>query len=169
MKSNGLLLIGALAVGFFLLSSFTGSATGPIDLSSLTNSYDPALVQRLQNLQSALSAAGLNSMQIQLMLSQSLLETGLFTSVWNQNATDNLNNWAGISNADGSLKSYASLSAFVADYIPLLQKGADPIDATSTTDFVNRLYTNCYTGCPPQTPQSQYLANINLYYNMLSQ
>lgn len=156
------LLIGAAILAVIILTSATGN-TGPVDLSSLVNTYGADKVQRLQNLQNALAAAGLNNLQIRLLMAQCLFETGLFTSVWNQNATDNLNNWAGIS-PGGSLGSYPDINTFVAAYIALLQRGADPLDATDINDFNNRLVANGYYTENP----SVYLAGITQYFNMLS-
>lgn len=163
MKGSTIAVIGGIALVILLVSRSPANAN-PVDLSGLVGTYGADKVQRLQNLESALAAQGLTNWQIKYALAQSLFETGLFTGVWNQNATDNLNNWAGISNSDGSLKSYPDVQSFVAEYIPLLQKGTDPIDAPTLAEFSQRLAANGYYAEDP----SVYLNGLTQYYNLLS-
>ena len=163
MKGNQWLLIGGLVLGAVLLMS--NSANGSVvDLSPLIDTYGADKVQRLQNLQMALQAAGLTPLQMRFMLAQSLFETGLFTNVWNQTATDVRNNWAGLTDTSGNYKSYSSLTDFVNDYIGFLTKGSDPLDASDLTDFNNRLVANHYYTENPDV----YLSGLNTYYNLLS-
>lgn len=162
MKGGQVAIVVAVAIGLILLSTKTANA-GPVDLSSLNDQFGSDRVQRLQNVQNVLSANGLSDLQIKLLLAQILQETGLFTNVWNQNATDNLNNYAGIS-SNGNLKSYPNIQAFVADYLRVLNlPNAYPIDAVSVSDFNTRLKMNGYYTDSATT----YGNNLNYYFNIL--
>ena len=170
MKSNNLLIIGGIGLlAYLLLNSSNAnaegnSAPGNLDLSGLTT--DPTDLNHLNQLYFSLQKAGLTNQQILFMLAQCLLESGINTSVANYKRI-NLNNFAGLKDTSGNYKSYANTDDFVADYIDFLTKKADPISATSLTDFNNRLQQNCYYGCPPETDPAQYLANLQAYYNQL--
>lgn len=156
------LLAGAAAVLLILTSA--KSASGPVDLSSLQGSFDADKIQRLQNVENALSGFGLTTEQMKYLLSQILQETGLFTDVWNQHATDDLNNYAGIS-PGGTLKAYPDLNSFATDYIRVLSlPNSYPILAVSIDDFNNRLKANGYYTDSSGT----YGANLDYYYNLLS-
>lgn len=156
---------GALFLVLFLKSNSGASASSSFDISSLSGTYGSDNVSRLQNVLNGLAAAGYSGLTLQLMLSQILQETGLFTSNPNYNATDNDNNYAGISSG-GSLKRYNSISDFVSDYISVLSQSPNyPIQATSVTDFNNRLKANGYY----EDSQTTYGNNLATYFNILNQ
>ena len=155
---------GALFLILFLKSNSSGAATSTFDLSSFNDTYGSDNVQRLQTVLNALVAAGYSGATLQFMLSQILQETGLFTSNPNYNATDNDNNYAGISSG-GSLKQYNSVNDFVSDYISVLSQSPNyPIQATSITDFNNRLKANGYY----TDSQTTYGNNLTYYFNLLN-
>lgn len=163
MKGSQLAIIGGLALLLVFIAGGASANNTTVDLSSLSDTYGAGNVQRLQNLLNALGAAGLTSEQIRYMLSQALVETGLFTSNPNYNATDNDNNFAGISSG-GNLKAYSNINAFVSDWINVLSQSPNyPIQATSITDFNNRLKANGYYTDDINT----YGNNLTLYYNLL--
>jgi hypothetical protein len=166
MNSRTLAYIGGAALLLYLLSqsSSAGAANSTIvDLSQFDNSYGADNVQDLQNLLNVLAVNGLTPLQIKMMLSQALQETGLFTNVTNYTAVGN-NNFAGISNSDGSLKTYPDIQTFVNEWINILSSRNDPLDATNISDFNTRLYANGYYTDSPTT----YGNNLTAYFNLLS-
>jgi len=165
MKVSPLILAGVAVLAVVALSSSSGGATNSdFDLSVLNGTYDPSNVQRLQNAINGLGGQGLSDQQILFMACQMLQETGLFTDNPNYNATDNDNNFAGISSG-GSLKQYNSLSDFANDYVRVLNLQPNvPIDATSIGDFNTRLKANGYYTDSATT----YGNNLNAYYNILT-
>lgn len=162
MKGQGILLIIA---GGLLLVVLT-AARPAIDLSYLSDAYGADNVARLQKVANALSAQGITGETLKYCLAQILQETGIFTqSNANYHATDQLNNYAGISNADGSLRAYPDVAAFATDYIRVLNKSDGyPVDAVSIDDFNARLQLNHYYW--PIT--ATYGTDLNIYYNLLS-
>lgn len=169
MKGNGLLILGAIGIGaYFVFKSGNANAatttTGIIDLSTFEGDYGDYATSNLQNLQNVLNQQSLTPLQIKFMLSQALQETGLFTDSPNQHAVTQLNNFAGISNADGSLKSYSSITDFVSEWIPLLTKNNDPLAASTIADFNTRLKANGYYTDSATT----YGNNLAYYFNLLS-
>lgn len=165
MKGTQIALFGGLALLLIIVSAFSGSASS-IDLSSLAAQYGSDRVQRLQGLANVLSYQGLTVEQIKYMLAQALQETGLFVDAWNVNATDVLNNYAGLSYG-GSLNEYATINDFVADWLSstYLNKGPGyPLQATSINDFNNRLVQNHYYTDSPVV----YGNALSYYYNLLS-
>jgi hypothetical protein len=166
MKVNYLLVGG---IGFFvllLMKANTGSAaSSTFNLSSFNGSYGSNNTARLQNALNALAAQNLSSLQLQMMLAQVLQETGLFTDSPNYNATDNDNNYSGISSG-GSLKQYGSANDWATDYIRVLSMGNNPpINATNISDFNTYLYANGYYTDSPTT----YGNNLTYYFNLLNQ
>jgi hypothetical protein len=178
MDSKGFWVIGAIAlVAVLVLNSGNANADSAdnsgvaagnaLDLSSLNDTENSDAVTAVQNLANVLAANNLTTLQQQLMLSQALFETGLFTDVPNTNAPYNLNNFSGISNSDGSLTSFDSIQDFVTDWIRILSKPpGQPINATGVTDFNNRLIQNGYYALQPAN-EAAYLAGLNTYFNML--
>jgi len=170
MKSNNLLIIGGLGLlAYLLLNSSNAnaeenSAPGNLDLSGLTT--DATDLNYLNQLYQSLQDAGLTNQQILFCLSQILLESGINTQQGNYRLISKYN-FAGLKDTAGNYKSYSNTDDFVSDYIGFLTKKANPLGATSLTDFNNRLQQNCYYGCPPETNPAQYLANLQAYYNQL--
>lgn len=159
MKSSTVIIAGGLLVLLLFIST-----PKAVDLSSLSDSYGSDNTQRLQNVGNVIAGYGISGDTLRYMLAQILQETGLFTSNPNYHATDDLNNYAGIS-SNGSLKGYNSINDFVTDYIRVLSLPNNyPIQATSITDFNNRLYANGYYTDSPTT----YGNNLTYYFNLLS-
>lgn len=153
--------VGILAL-VVLTSETTATYNGQLDLSSLADQYGTDQVNRLNAIYQQLLKRGLSNQQILYMLSQVLFESGLFTSAANYPLM-NQNNYAGLTNVGGGYASYGSVSDFVDAYIGFLSKRADPIDATSLTDYNNRLQQNGYYTENP----SVYLNGLQTYYNLL--
>lgn len=163
MKGQQIVIYGGIIVLFMLLSGFAKSS-GAVDLSGLIAQYGSDNVQRLQNVTNVLSTSGLSVEQLKYLLAQILVETGLFTGNPNYHATDTLNNFAGISNSDGSLKQYASINDFVTDYLRILNKAPFyPIEAITVDDFNARLKGNHYY----TDSETTYGNNLNYYYSLL--
>lgn len=170
MKDNTLLWVGAGILLLLLLSSATTGA-GMFDFSSLIAIYGADRVQRLQNLYQAMQGKGLTNLQMMLMLSQALFETGLFTESPNYTLMDSNNNFAGIKvnsrypNSSNGYAQYPTLDAFVNDWIYVLNFNNQPINATDVDDFNIRLKENGYYGASATT----YDTGLWKYYNLLSQ
>lgn len=172
MKVAAPLIVG---IGVLLLllvtSQDTAAATGALNLSSLIgyNQYATAdAVGRLNAIYAELASRGYSTEQILWMLSQILLETGLFTSVANYNRM-NQNNYAGLTDGSNYL-SFNSIADFCDAYIQFLSKRSNPLGAASLSDFNNRLLTIGPNGSPYYTSSpATYLANLQYYYNLLSQ
>lgn len=163
MKAQQIVLFGGIALLFILLSGFT-NGTVSVDLSELVAQYGSDNVQRLQSVANALAAQGLSTTTIKYCLAQVLQETGLFTENPNYHATDTLNNYAGISNSNGSLKGYANVNDFVTDYIRILNKAPNyPVEAITIDDFNARLKGNGYYA----DSETTYGNNLNYYYGLL--
>ncbi len=167
MKRNNLLLFAGMGIAvFFIARSKNASAAtyDGIDLNRLAD-YGNDDVHRLSILADELESRGLSDLQIKMLLSQALQETGIFTdNSANYNAVDNLHNYAGIS-YNGQLAHYNNVSAFVDDWLRVLQKGSNPpLYANNITDFNNRLKANGYY----TDSQSTYGKNLTYYYNLLN-
>jgi hypothetical protein len=148
-------IIALVAFGIILYNSAknAGEVTQYFDFNKLTN--DAGDLKRLNNLYNVLMQQGLTEMQMQLLLSQMLFETGLLTNSANYNNIDNRNNWAGITH-NGTYVTYASLQDFFNEYLQVLSKGTAPLEAKNVYDFNDRLYSNHY-----------YTENKNVYENGL--
>lgn len=168
MKATPLVIAGIIALALFLSgNSATAAPTGALNVGSLVgyNTYaTQAAVNILNSIYQELSSRGYTTMQILFMLSQILFETGLFTSVANYNLI-NQNNFAGLTVVGGGYAQYNSVSDFCDSYIGFLTKGANPLGASSLTDFNNRLQQNGYYTENPTV----YLNGLQSYYNLLSQ
>lgn len=165
METKTIIFVGIAIAGLLLLSnsaSATNTSSPIVDLSNLDEGADN--IARLQNLEDTLQQNNLTDLQIKMMLAQALQETGLFTNNANYNATDNLNNYAGISNPDGSLMSFPDLQTFVTKWISVLSYNNDPLGATNIVDFNNRLKANGYY----TDSQTTYGNNLQIYFNELS-
>jgi hypothetical protein len=162
MKQGVVIGLGIAALLLFMSMS---SNNTEVDLSSLNDSYGADKVARLQTLLNALSGRGLTHQQILFLLSQALVETGLFNDYYNANAVENDNNYAGLSSG-GSLVVYPTVSAFVDAWLSpvYLDKGSYPLQATSIDDYAVRLKTNGYFTDDLYT----YQYNLEQYYNLLS-
>lgn len=169
-------LIGiALILGFTAFFVNSGAQGSFLNFSALvTDGYDQDDVNTLQGLYNAIvSYGGLSQQQILFMLSQALVETGLFTDVANYNLIQNYNNYAGIKGpSDGGYPAgangfavYPSVNDFVSDWVEYLTKKNNPLGATSLTDFNNRLAANGFYGNDSPT---LYLSNLNTWYNLLN-
>lgn len=139
------------------------------DISSLPYSADK--IARLARLYLAMQGRGLSRLQVQLMLSQALFETGLFTDSPNYNNMDALNNYAGIMGSSryparpGSPYAYyPALTDFVGDWLTVLSFNNEPINATGPNDFVARLKENGYFTASSTT----YGNGVNTYFDMLN-
>lgn len=152
-------------------------ADAVLNLPALSPTYGADNVQRLINLYSALANQAdpitgnpLTATQIQLLLSQALWETGLFTDNPNLKNIDQDHNYAGINshgNFSGDSSNYAiypDIPAFVTDWLNVLSHGTQPIEANTPSDFVTRLKSNGYFTDAYNT----YYTGVNAYYNLLS-
>lgn len=168
MKANGTFLLITGVLLLVLLSSNTANANY-FDLSSLINAYGSDKVTRLQNLYNALSNKGLTNLQIGLMLSQALQETGLFTDSPNYKLMDQQNNFAGITvntrypDSPNGYADYPDLNSFADDWIYVLSFGSKPIAAGNVNDFNARLKANGYY----TASSTIYGNNLNTYFNQL--
>ena len=181
-------IIAAAAVGLYIIFNNSASAapgtanqSGFFDLSQFNDSYGADNVQRLADLYNVLLSVndpnnnfGLSITQQQLLLSQALLESGLFTSNPNYNLVDNFHNYTGIKGnsqypaAPGSqYVAYPDIPAYVGDWLRVLSldrgQGA-PLEAITVADFARRLNANGYFTSSPTIYQS----NLQSYYNQLN-
>lgn len=166
-KNSSFIWLGAGVLFLLVLSGKSASANvanGDLDLSSLSSDYGSDAINRLNAIYGELLSRGYSTQQILYMLSQILHESGLFTDLANYGLM-NQNNYAGLTVTGGGYASYPSISAFVDAYEGFLSKGADPLDASSLTDFNNRLVQNHYYTDSPST----YLNDLVQYYNLLIQ
>ena len=173
--NNALLLIVAAGVVIWLVS-----ASGNADASTMLPPGTDALLQfpglgasyvisgdsqaRINALVNEMIARGYSLLQIELMLSQILFETGMLTSDANIHLM-NQNNYAGLTTTGGDYAAYNSISDFMDAYAGFLTKGANPLGATSLTDFNNRLIANHYYTENPAV----YLNGLQGYFNALTQ
>ncbi|MES2219176.1 MAG: hypothetical protein V4501_12295 [Pseudomonadota bacterium] len=142
MKGETVLYLGAGLLAFMIFSGFKSKSGGSFDLEGL-DKYGADNVERLNLVYQELLTRGLSDLQIQLILSQLLHETGLFTNVPNLKNVDQLKNYAGITR-NGSYVKYSNISDFVDDYLHVLDRGSYPLEATSVEDFNSRLVNNHY-------------------------
>lgn len=179
-NDNTLLWLGAAGLVLYFLfkpkspayaSVLPGNST--FDLSQFSDEYGADNVQRLINLYAdLLLVPDLSTQQIQLMLSQALVESGLFTSVANIHNVDDLNNFAGIkgnshwpAEPGGMYALYPTINDFITDWLRILSMSpGHPIDATGVTDYVNRLVQNHYFESAP----NDYIHAMQSYYDMLN-
>lgn len=163
------LLIGAgIAVIALIISNKSNAEEGgSLNIGSLIgfNGYaTPEAVARIQAIYDELASRGYTTEQLLWMLSQICFESGIFTNVANYSLM-NKNNYAGLTNVGGGYASYPSIAAFCDAYIGFLTKRANPIGASSLTDFNNRLRQNGYYTENPEV----YYNGLETYYNILSQ
>lgn len=174
MKSNAIIIV-AIGVVFLMFLSGNASGAGIAEFSGLVDIYGADKISRLQALYNAMQGKGLTGLQIKMMLSQAMHETGLLTTnpdLANYNLMDNQNNFAGIrvnsrypQDPGNGYADYPDLDAFVNDWITILTFNNEPINAYSITDFNTRLKANGY-----YTDNSQTYGNdLNQYFNLLSQ
>jgi hypothetical protein len=159
-----LVYVGIGIAALLLFSKNASASTGNFDLSPLNDQYGADNVQRLNNLLAVLLTKGLSDEQIKFLLAQALHETGLFGNNPNYLSIDTRHNYAGISHG-GSISYYDSIDSFVDDWLTVLNKGALPLNASSATDFGNRLKQNGYY----EDSSANYDAALNAYYNLLNQ
>lgn len=175
-------LVGGLAL-FLILENGTANAMAlpegtDINLDSFSGQYPAANIQALKNLYANLLDATdpntgepLSNLQIQMLLSQALVETGLFTSSPNWTLV-NGNNFSGITahgsypaNANGTFAKYPDIATFVNDWLNILSHNVEPLEANDIADFNNRLKTNNYYGSDnPVT----YGSNLQTYFDLLN-
>jgi hypothetical protein len=153
-------------------------------LSKLDSKYKAANVNSAETLLQALYDANdpktnksLTNLQQRLMLSQALQETGLFTSKPNYHLINDFNNYAGVRPgsktkqykvAGSGFAKYPSIADFVNDWLRVLSfdfGAGRPLDATTVTDFVNRLHVNQYFG---QSDLPNYQKNVPFYFDLLT-
>lgn len=159
-------MVLAAIAGFLILVAFTTAKQAvPLnyDAQSLALQFGNDAVDRLNSLYYEYSTRGLSDEQIKYMLSQNLFETGLFTDVANYSLMSK-NNFAGLTNVSGGYAAYNSIPDFTDAYINFLSKGANPLGASSLSDYNNRLYQNHYYTEDPQI----YYNGLLTYYNLLS-
>jgi hypothetical protein len=163
-----LLLIGA---GLFLAMSSFSPANGMYDFDSLATTYGADNVAPIQNLYNILVNSAFTPLQVELLLSQALHETGLFTASPNWDNV-NANNLAGITphgsfgtTPSGNYAAYPDLSTFVSDWTgpAVLNKGSFPLQATDVQDFAARLKSNGYF----TDNLSTYSADLQQWFNVL--
>lgn len=175
-----ILIIGGAA--WFLLSSFKGKQgqhDSYFDLSQLSDRYSSDAVNALDRLYSSLARATdpntgkpLNPQQIQFLLSQALLETGLFTDSANWNNVNHNNyagikahgNYAAIPGSSLGYANYSSVDSFVEDWLNVLSYNYEPLEGSSLWDYVHKLKQNNYF----ESDENRYLDNLNFYYTMLA-
>lgn len=152
-------------------------------LSSLDSKYGTSNVNYAQKLLQVLYDAinpktnqPLTTLQQQLMLSQAMQESGLFTAKPNLKLVGTFNNYAGVKAGHANAKykttgspfaKYPSVTDFVNDWMRVLNfdfgAGA-PINATNAKDFVARLNVNQYFG---QSDLAPYQKNVPYYFDLL--
>lgn len=186
MAKGNSMLVWLILGGVGLLVLFQGSSSGnvtlppgtDIDLDSLAGQYPAANIQALKNLYANLLNATdpntgqpLSNNQIQMLLDQALVETGLFTSSPNW-VLVNGNNFSGITahgsypaNANGTFAQYPDIPTFVTDWLNVLSHGVQPLEANGIADFNNRLKTNGYYGSDNSVT---YGSNLQVYDDLLS-
>lgn len=183
MKQKGLVYV-LIAIGLIAVLSSFGNANGVLNLAALDpDTYGQQNIQRLINLYNSILRASdpntgqpLSTNQQLLMLSQALVETGLFTASPNYNLMDNYNNFAGIkansrysAGSGGVFAAYPSLDAFVQDWLTVLNfnsSGTGPaIEASTPDDFINHLLANGYI---VQGDLGAYSSALPAYYSLLS-
>jgi hypothetical protein len=172
-------LVGGFAV-FVIFKVMYSAPTLPADavfnLPDLDAEYGGDNVQRLTNLYTIIAnlpdpntGQPLTAFQQQLMLAQALHETGLFTGSPNYKNTDQDFNYAGITAHGGYAPDasgyavYPNLQSFVLDWLAILNHGAQPIEATSVSDFVTRLKNNGYF----TDLWAVYYYGVNKWFNIL--
>lgn len=155
-----LLAIGVIAVFTYLKGS--SMAVGDINISSLSGSYSADQINRISQLYSAMLNNGWTTQQCLFGLAQCLFESGLFTGQGNYSLMNNYN-YAGLTSTVGGYASYSSYQDFVNNYENFLTKGANPLGATSLSDFNNRLVANNYYTEDPTV----YYNGLSGYYNLL--
>lgn len=155
------IVIGGVLMAVFIFSSFS-SNNGSLDLTVFDDVKGSDDVERLNKVYRQLSNRGLSDEQILFCLAQILVETGLFTDSPNYIAVDQRLNYAGITR-NGQYEWYNSVSDFVDDYLAIISKNNDPLDATDITDFNNRLKANGYY----TDSKTTYGNNLKYYYNYL--
>lgn len=174
MKSNNtIIIVGLAALAFFVFTSASSNAdNAQSDMFDFTQLDDePDDLARINNMYSVLIQQGLTNLQVQLLLAQMFLETGILnTSGTNYTAIDQLNNWSGIGGT-GHLVSFPDLQSFFNYYLgpAVLNKGPGwPLQASDTYDFVIRLNQNGYFGANRTPAQvQQYLSGINNIFHQL--
>lgn len=183
-KNTGIWLIGGAIALYFIfkpgMSAAAATNAAPdgaaFDLSALN--YPPDSVQALQNLYDVLAyqvnpdnGGPLTTLQTQLMLSQALQETGLFTPSPNWSAIG-VNNFAGImpngnypAGNGTRLANYPDIPTFTQKWLSLLTQNNDPLQATTVNDFINRLLANGYI---VQGDVASYQTGMPVYFNLLT-
>jgi hypothetical protein len=176
--------IGSAIALYLLFKSSTASAIptnnapegSSFDLSQLP--YSDNSLQALNNLYNALlnasnpdTGAQLSTLQQQFALSQALQETGLFTHSPNWSAI-NVNNFGGImpngkyQSGNGTrLANYPDIPTFVNAWLNLLTIRNDPLQASSVSDFIQRLLSNGYI---VQADVASYQQGLPQYFNLLT-
>lgn len=174
------LLIGSVVM-VALVSSFKRKLSPKeayFNIWKLTDRYGADSVNALNTLYASLmratdpnTGAALNPQQIQFLLSQALLETGLFTDSPNWNNV-NHNNFSGIK-AHGSYSAipgsglgyanYSTVDDFVDDWLNVLSNNMEPLEGSSLWDYNRRLKANHYY----ESDENQYLNNLDVYYTLL--
>ncbi|MET0461917.1 MAG: hypothetical protein ABW007_02140 [Chitinophagaceae bacterium] len=161
MKSTTLLLITG-AIVILVVKSASGSTGGSFDLSALDD-YGSDRIGPLKDLANELKSRGFSDLQIKLMLSQAMHETGILTdNNYNRNAVEVKHNFAGIS-PGGTIATYYSVSDFVDAWESILSRGTrPPLDAVSPSDYAQRLKANGYY----TDSLDNYSSALNYYFNL---
>ncbi|MGH7954839.1 MAG: hypothetical protein ACREOZ_02640 [Gloeomargaritales cyanobacterium] len=166
-----------MAVAALVLWWNRSSARGNVDFNNLNEPVDS--LNAINNLYQVLNVTNdpntgmpISTLQIKLLLSQALTETGLFTDYPNWTLVDG-NNFSGIvahgnypPNINGRFAKYTDIPAFVNDWIRILNSNVHPIEAKDVNDFNERLQTNGYYGSDNSVVYGNNLTN---YFNLLSQ
>lgn len=176
MNKSVLLLLAVFGVlMYFTSNTVTIPANATFDLTQLTATYGADSINALLNLYTAIlntndpiTGSPLSSLQQQLLLSQAIHETGLFTSNPNWKNINSDNNYAGIT-AHGSYQGdasgyavYPSIQSFVNDWLNILSNGSQPLEAVSISDFASRLKSNGYYTDSLSNYQNALQSNANI-------
>jgi hypothetical protein len=179
----------AILLTFLGLIIFYITKAGKKMTSVKFSKFKPNEALKLAMLESALINAGLTGNVLNYALSQLLFETGRFTSR-SQVAVLN-NNYSGIkfinkpyqkaergspvpvgeryNNSNNPLNFYAKFKdadAWAKDFVRILSFGAKPVNATSITDYAQRLANNNYYDTKKTNAVKNYTNGLKSYFDM---
>lgn len=172
-KNEPLVIVGLAVLAFLLLTSAKqNNSLSTLNFDALKQAgYDSGDVDLLNEIYTALVNNGsLTDQQLMYCLAQIVHETGLFTDVTNYVAIEQRHNWAGLGGY-GSYKVYPNDDAFVSDYLSpaWLAKKSMPLQATSLSDFNDRLFQNGFYDTTIPGAKQNYLNGLNNAMTILNQ
>lgn len=175
MKSNAKYwVIGLIALGFVLMGFEGGTGTVSADAFLSLTQYTSQQIYLMQQGYQALIDAGFTPPVLKMAMAQAMFESAAFSGnieVQNVNfsAIVFINNPAVQINATqgtSDFANFATIDDWANDFYRVLNLGPGyPINATSLSDFVNRLEQNNYFGNGDPTA---YLNGVTYYYNLLT-